>query len=361
MNLRSLDPGFESRRLLALTLNPALNGYPLEHRQALVRRLRDDFAAEPGVHSVGVAELPLMTDSNWSSTVKVDGYEPDEGENMNPFFNGVSTAFFSTLGHTLTAGRDLADSDALGAPRVAVVNEEFARYFFGDEGAVGRRFGFGRDDGLDVEIVGVVRDGRSASLREEPRRAVYLPWSQSEDLGEVTFYVRSEVEPASLGERLREIVQRADPALPVSELKTMERQIVESLFVERLVAALSAAFGLLATLLAGLGLYGVMSHAVALRTREIGVRVALGATGADVRRLFLLRGLRFTLIGLAAGLLLATAAGRLVAGMIYGVGLADITTFTAVALLLGGATLLASWLPARRAARVDPLGALRSD
>jgi predicted permease len=360
INLRSLDPGFESRQLLALTVNPALNGYPLEQRQALLRRIHDDLSAEPGVRSVGLAELALMTDSNWSNTVKVEGYEPQEGENMNPFFNGVSTGFFATLGQPLVAGRDLADADVLGAPKVAVVNEVFARYFFPQGDAVGRRFGYGRSDD-EVEIVGVVRDGLAATLREEPRRAVYVPWSQAEDLHEVTFYVRSDVAPDVLAERLRAVVRQADPGLPVSDLQTLDRQIVESLFVERLVAALSAAFGVLATLLAGLGLYGVMSHAVALRSREIGVRVALGARRRDVLLLVLGEVALLAGSGVLLGLPGGYGLGRLVEAQLYGVGAADAATFQVAIAVLLLASCLAGYLPAARAARVDPMRALRNE
>jgi len=360
MNLRDLDPGFRSRQLLAISVDPSLNGYPLEERQALLGRIRDDLAAEPGVRSVGLAEVPLMTNSDWSSTVKVEGYESKEGEDMNPYFNGVSTAFFTTLGQPLVAGRDLLDSDALGAPRVAVVNEVFARYFFGDGEAVGRHFSFGRD-GLDVEIVGVVRDGLQGTLREEPRRNVYVPWSQSQSLGGVTFYVRSEVEPTALADRARAVVREADPALPISDLKTLEHQIVESLFVERLVAALSAAFGLLATLLAGLGLYGVMSQAVALRTREIGVRVALGARRRDVLLLVLGEVALLTGSGVLLGLPGGYGLGRLIEAQLYGVTAADSLTFGLAVGVLLFASFLAGYLPAVRAAGLDPMRALRSE
>ena len=264
MNLRGLDPGFQPDRLFAFDVDPSLNGQDFTQRVATLRRIQEELAAEPGVASASAAEVTLMSDSNSSSTVRVEGYEAKEGEDMNPNFNYVAPGFFETLGIPLVAGRDLAETDVLGAPQVAVVNEVFARYFFKNENPIGRRFGLRPHArrATTIEIVGVVRDGKAASMREEPRRFVYVPYTQEETVGGLTYYVRSSVEPDSFGARLRAAVRRIDPTLPVTDLKTMEAQIGESLFVERMVAVLSAAFGLLATVLAAIGLYGVMSYAV---------------------------------------------------------------------------------------------------
>jgi len=359
-NLRALNPGFQPESLIAFSLDPALNGYPLERRLALLKQVQEEIGAEPGVVSVSLAEEALMTNSNSSSTVRVDGYPAKDDEDMNPNFNGVGPGFFATLGITQVAGRDFTEADAAGAPRVAVVNETFARYFFGDKDPLGRRFGLGRRaETFDFTIVGLVRDGKAASLREKPLRFVYVPYTQDERVGGMTYYVRSTLDPGSLAGRLRKRVAGIDPTLPVTDLKTMQAQIHESLFVDRLVAALSAAFGVVAMALAAIGLYGVMSYAVALRTREIGIRVALGAERRAVLLMVLKEVAFLTAIGVAIGLPGGYGLGRLVESQLFGIQARDPLTFAVATLTLVAAALLAGYLPAARATRVDPVIALR--
>jgi predicted permease len=361
-NLKHLDPGFEAHRLLTFAVDPSLNGYDEVRQNALFKQIQDDIAAEPGVRSVSFLNIGLMTSSNWSSTVKVEGYEAKEDENMNPNMLAVGPGLFRTLGITLVSGRDFTDADVKGAPKVAVVNETFARYFFKDGDPIGRRFGFGRIKdgmGLDITIVGLVRDGKIASLKEEAKRYVYFPYGQQTSLGQMTYYVRAGAATDVLASRLRKIVSSVDASLPVTNLKTMEAQIGESLLVERLVAALSAAFGLLATLLAGLGLYGVMSYAVTLRTREIGIRMALGAEGSQVLRLVLHEVSLLTAVGVAVGLPGGYGLGRIIESQLFGLTARDPFTFAVATATLLTAALLAGYIPAARAARVDPMVALR--
>lgn len=324
----------------------------------VVTRIRETIAAEPGVRSVSLAEVGLMTGSNSSSTVKVEGYEAKEDENMNPDNNGVAPEFFATLGIPLLSGRDFTVSDELEAPRVAVVNEAFARYFFGDGDAVGRRFTFGRDDSL-VTIVGVAGNGKSMNLREEPERFIYFPYTQSRDLGSVTFYVRGELDPEALGARVREAVGRVDDTLPVTDLKTMNRQIEESLFVERLVAALSLAFGGLATLMAAVGLFGLLSFTVAARTRELGIRVALGAQRTGVVLMVLKEVALLAVLGVGIGLPAGLVFGRFVESELYGLSARDPMALGIATFVLLATAAVAGAIPAARASRVDPMVALR--
>jgi hypothetical protein len=245
---------------------------------------------------------------------------------MNPSFNSVGSGFFTTLGIPLLSGREFTDGDIEGAPKVAVVNEAFARYFYKNESPIGRRFGLGRsfkkgmppEEAYPITIVGVSRDSKASSLRQKQVRFVYVPYTQQTDIGQMTFYVRSPLEAGGLGNRMRTLVRQADAGLPVTDMKTMRAQIHESLFVERIVAVLSAAFGLLATLLAAIGLYGVMSYAVSLRTREIGIRVALGAERRTVLFMVLKEVAVLALLGIVLGLPSGYGLGRLVESQLYG-------------------------------------------
>jgi predicted permease len=359
-NLRALDPGFRPDHLVTLRVDPSLSGYDVDRRLAMFDRLREELRAEPGVQSVSMADVALMDGSDSSSTVIVEGYQAKEDEDMNPNFNRVGPDFFATMGMPLVRGRDIAESDRKGTTKVAVVSESFARYFFKDQDPLGRRFGRARLKVADTEIVGVVRDGKSASLREEPLRFAYLASAQA-DMGEMTFYVRTAGEPEALLARVPQVVRRVDPALPVTQVRTMQSQIRQSLYVERLVAMLAAAFGLLATLLAALGLYGVMAYAVSQRTREIGIRMALGAERRDVVKMVLLDVALLVSLGVALGLPGGYGLGRVIEAQLFGLSARDPLTFGAATAVLLLAALGAAYLPARRATSVDPLVALRSE
>jgi predicted permease len=360
-NLRSVDPGFRAESLISFSVDPFLSGYDRNRSLMLFERLQKELAAVPGVRHVSMSEIGALTGNGWGMTVRVDGYNQKEGEDMNPNFDGVGPGYFATMGIPLVRGREFSERDTKDAPRVAIINEAMAKYFFGETDPIGRRFGFGREPATSIEIVGVVKSVRSLTLRETPPRYAYLPYSQDESLTQLTFYVRAAGAEAPLAGAIRETVRRLDGNLPVFDMKSMEAQVAESLFVERMVAWLSVAFGALATLLAAIGLYGVMSYAVARRTREIGIRMALGAEPSGVLWLILSEVALLSAVGVLTGLLTAFFAARRVESQLFGLTPMDpITLGSAVALLLTVA-LLAGFVPARRATRIDPLLALRTE
>jgi putative ABC transport system permease protein len=357
-NLKTLNPGFQADQLLAFSLDPSLNGYSRERSVQLFQQLEEQLAQLPDVRAAAASVIPLMTDTTWSSTVKVEGYQAKEGEDMNPIVNAVGPGFFATMGQPLIRGREFTVKDVTGAPRVAIVNETMVKYFFGADNPLGRRIGWGRDKATDIEIVGVVKDSKTVTLRQEVKRAVYVPYTQEEELGPMTFYARARGDAATIGASVRQVAQRVDPNLPVFDMKTMTTVMDESLFIERMVAALSVAFGGLATLLAAIGLYGVMSYTVARRTREIGIRMALGAERGSVMWLVLKEVGLMVAVGVGAGVPLALALSRVVQSQLFDLSAADPIALAAPAAVLTLVALAAGYLPARRATRVDPMVAL---
>jgi predicted permease len=359
-NLRSLNPGFVAENVLQFSVDPALSGYSRERSGALFRQIHDQLASLPGVTSASAAVVPAMTDSEWRSTVQVQGYTRKEGEDMNPTFNGVAPGYFSTMGMPLVSGREFRETDVLDAPRVAIINETMAKYFWGTENPLGRRFGLGRiENDNAIEVVGVVRDAKFTTMRDEIPRFVYVPYMQEEALDTMTFYVRSHPDAGGVPGAARQVVQRLDPNLPIFDMKTMEAQVDESLFLERLVAALSMLFGGLATVLAAVGLYGVMSYTVSRRTREIGIRMALGAARGSVLWMVLREVAVMLAAGIVIGLPVAVGLSRFVESQLYGLSPTDPPTLILASTLLSGVAMLAGYVPARRATRVDPMLALR--
>jgi predicted permease len=361
-NLRTLDPGFEIDHLVTFSLDPSRSGYDAEGARGLYLRLRDELAGLPGVRGVTLAAIPLLADTEWWATVWVDGYEATDEEDLNPQINAVGTGYFTTLGVPLVAGREFTDADGAGAPRVAVINQTMARYFFGESNPIGRRFGFGRDEATAIEIVGVARDAKSTGLRGEIPRALWIPSSQGFlDFGAMTFYVRHDPAAVDVPAALREAVRRIDPAIPLFDLKTMTAQVSESLFLERLAALLATLFGVLATLLAAIGLYGMMSYAVVRRTREFGIRIALGALKPRIVWSVLREVALLVVAGLALGLPAAYGLARLAEALLYGLSPTDPVALAGACGLLVLAAIAAGSVPAGRATRIDPITALRSE
>ncbi|MGH9855056.1 MAG: FtsX-like permease family protein, partial [Blastocatellia bacterium] len=293
-----------------------------------------------------------------SSTLQVAGYAPKPGEDMNFDFNTIGPDYFRTMKIPLLQGREFGQSDAAAAPKVVITNETAARRFWPDQSPIGQRLSFKREEFR--EIVGVVKDSKYSRLNEEARPAVYTPFAQ-DYRGNMSLHVRAIGEPGEMLAAVRREVQALDANLPVYNIRSLEEQKSNSLYTSRMAATLLTVFGLLALGLAAVGLYGVMAYAVNRRTREIGIRLALGARHRDVLRQVLVEGMTIVTIGLALGLSGAVAATRLVAGFLYGVTATDTVSFAGAALLLAGVALLANYLPARRASRTDPLVALRCD
>src|SRR5262245_39486521 len=374
MNLRELGTGFPTENLLVFNLNPPQAGYDAPRTFAFFERLTDDLRAVPGVRDVGLANMAIMQGNEWDSSVTVEGHVTKPGDEPAPYMNSIGPAYFATLGVPIVAGRDFTrqDTDELKhgpedddwVPRVVMVNEKFARRFFGDaQSALGRRVGFGSDPGTptDMEIVGVVKDIKYTTLRDEIPIQMFVPYLASRRAGNMNVYVRSRMAPEGMIATARERVRALDPNIPLYSIRTMEHRVTDSLLIERLVAGLSTVFGFVAALLACVGLYGVMAFGVARRTREIGVRMALGAFESDVVWLVLKEVVVLVGVGVALGLPAALGLSHWVRSQLFGVGFADPSTFALATLSLVAAAGLAGYLPARRASRIDPLKALRHD
>jgi predicted permease len=366
-NLKTLDTGYDVGDLITFRIDPSLNGYDQTRIKRFYDQVLRDIRHIPGVHAASIAQIPALTGNASSRTIQVEGYKPKPDENLNPWTNEVAPEYFRTMGLPLVAGREFTDRDVAGAPLVAIVNESFAKYFYGDEQPLGRRFGFrGMNNPAAMEIVGVVKDSLYADMRQgttednQTPRFAYIPYQQSEELNEMTFYVRaSGGNGGSLPEQLRQTVRRADASLPVYEMQTMEQTVDEALFNERMLALLSASFGLLATVLAAVGLYGVMSYTVSRRTREIGIRIALGAERTTVVWMVLREVALLTAVGVGVGVPGALGLSGLVRSQLYGIEPSDPATLVIAATTLAAVALLAGYLPARRAAGVQPVRALR--
>ena len=360
-NLQDLRPGFEVHNLLSFSVDPTLNGYKTERATFFYRQLTQGLAAQPGAQSAALALVPPLSFDDWDSDFSVEGYATKAGEDMNSHENYVSPGFFGTLKIPLEAGRDFTARDSIGAPKVAVVNRKFARRYFGGRDPVGRHIGNDTDPGTktDIEIVGVVGDTKYETIRDEIPRQVFFPYLQRGRSGNMTAYVRTDVPPNQMFPVLRAAVRKLDANLPVYLMKTVERQRDDSLSVDRLAATLATAFGVLATLLAAIGLYGVMAFLVARRTREIGLRMALGALTGNVIWLVVREVLLLAGIGVLVGLPVSLAVLRLLASLLYGVNPNDTVSIVVATLGIAAIAAVSGYIPARRATRVDPVTALR--
>ncbi len=362
-NLRTTTLGIRPDHLMQFSTDVrSLGGQP-EEAGRWMHQIANSIRHEAGISSVGYASVGVLTGDATGSDITVAGYQPKTEDDISPDSNNVSQDFFTALGIPLVAGRVFTADDRAGAPKVAVVNDIFASHYFGDpRKALGQMFCFGAGPGHvpDVRIVGVVQAARSIQVERKPNPSIYIPFAQS-NAQRAFVYVRTVENPASVSATIRRAVNRVNPALPVDGLGTMQEQIAENIASPRLLALLSIGFGMLAAFLAAIGLYGVLSYSMVQRTREIGIRMALGASRWQVVRLVMRQvgvlSIAAVLIGIPASLLL----GRYLRAELFHVGSYDPWSIAGAALISLGAIALAAYLPARRAASVDPMEALRAE
>jgi predicted permease len=369
-NLRESDPGIRASNLISFTVDPSLNGYSGPRSMAFFHELNRNLSAIAGVQSAALATNAILAGEEWDSTVNVEGYTSKPGEDMSPNFNCISPGYFATLGVSLIEGRDFSARDTgtimhkgipFPIPNVIIINQKMAKYYFGNRSAIGRHIGFGNEPGTvaDMEIIGVVKDFKYLGVRDQITRQALIPYLALPFAINMTSYVRTSMPPEQAVNLIRRTVANLDPNLPVYNIRTLEDTIDASLLNERLVASLSAMFGGLATLLAVIGLYGVMAYTVEQRTREIGIRVALGAQRGNVVWLVMHEVMVMVAISFGIGLPSAWFASRMVASLLYGIQPHDPVSIAAAIAALGSVALLAGYIPAVRASRLVPLRALR--
>ena len=357
-NVSRVDLGLKVDNVITFGVAPVLNGYSPQRSRDLFERLEDALGALPGVTGVTASMVPLLAGDNWGNDVAVEGFKSGPDTDMNSRFNEIGTGYFRTLGVPLLSGREFTRSDSAPAPKVAIVNEAFAGKFNLGREAVGKRIG-NRDGKLDVEIIGLVRNAKYSQVKAEVPPQFYRPYRQDEELGFLNMYVRTAQSPEQLLSTIPKVVARLDPNLPVENLRTMPQQVRENVFLDRAISVLSSAFAGLATLLAAVGLYGVLAYTVVQRTREIGLRMALGASQAQIRTMVLRQVGMMTLIGGAVGLAVAVGLGRLAQSLLYNLSGNDPGVLAGSAAALALVALCAGIAPAHRASRVDPMQALR--
>ncbi len=371
-NLSNLGPGFPVERLIGFTIDPSLNGYNTERMKIFYQQLADSLRTIPGVQSVGLAGVRILEDNEWDSSMTVEGYNPaNPDDRAEPYMNMISPNYFAALGVPIVLGRDFTPDDnrevkhGQGAddwdPTAVMINEKFARKYLPGQDPIGRHLGFGTDPGThtDMEIIGVVKDIKYTNLRDEIPPQAYIPYLAAHFLGDMTVYIRTAYDADQIMPQVRTKVHALDAGLPIYAVRTTETQLSNSLSTERMIASLSTVFGFLATLLAAIGLYGVMAYSVAMRKREIGIRMALGAEPSKVRRMVMNDVLLLVAIGVGVGVPAAIVLMRMVATQLYGLSAHDPATLALATGALAFIACLAGYLPALRASRLDPMVALR--
>ena len=360
-NLRKQNLGLSTENLITFSISPQLSGYDEAKTVALVDQLRERLGALPGVLGVGSSQIAVLTGTDMGTNITVEGRQNLDTDDRHVNYDAVSPNYFSTMRVPLLAGREFKAGDTATSTKVAIINEAMAKEFFAKRNPIGVHLamGSGSDIKFDIEVVGVVKDAKESHVRDGERPYFYRPYSQFGKLFGMSFYVRSQQDPLLIANAMREAVRGADANLPVYDLKTVQRVVDEDLFAERVIAGLSAAFGGLAALLAALGIYGVLAYLVVQRTREIGIRLALGAATGHVRMLVFKEVGWMVLAGALAGLPAAYGLARLSESLLYGVHAGDATVYAASMGIICVVALAACYIPSRRATRIDPIVALR--
>ncbi|MEA3245974.1 MAG: ABC transporter permease [Gemmatimonadota bacterium] len=357
--LSKADLGANVDPVVTFSVSPLLSGYSFDRTGQLITRIQQELSTLPGVSYASAASVALMAGNNWGRDVSVQGFERGPDTDAGSRYNEVGPNYFKTIGATLLGGREFTDADSRNAPRVAVVNETFARKFGLGRDAVGKFIGFGRTDTLNVQIVGLVKDIKYSEVKDPAPPVFYTPIVQDTTLGSATFYARATGNPDGAFASIRAMMQRIDPTLPVTEMWTMPEQVRQNVFVDRMIGTLSTMFAVLATLLAAVGLYGVLAYSVAQRTREIGVRMALGADRGAVRGMVLRQVGLMAAIGVPVGVAGALALARGARSLLFGIQGHDPVVMVAAVVTLVLVSVAAGYVPALRASRVDPMQALR--
>jgi predicted permease len=356
-NLRAVDTGFGKDNVLLASINPSLNGYAADKTRLFFNELLTRTRALPGVTAASIASDSPLSGSWDRNTVVVEGYTPREDEKMDIDATYISSEYFKTLDIPLVSGRDFTAQDTIGSPKVVIINEMMARHFFGNSNPIGKRIGL--DKIPDQTIVGVVKDAKYGDLRQSMRRHFYTPIMQEPNFFALVLQTKTSGRAESMIGPVRSEIRQMDPHLPLYDVMTLTGEIDQSLTQERVLTWLTTSFSLLATLLVVLGLYGVLTFSVARRTREIGIRLALGAGASDVFKLIIMHGLILVVIGTTLGTAASLAVTRMFATLLFGVTPTNALTFAMAAAGLIAVALVACYIPARRATKVDPLVALR--
>jgi predicted permease len=361
-NVARVELGMAVDSVATFAVAPRRSGYGREATLNFFDQLEEELAAQPGILDVGSSSVPVLTNTSMTRSLSVEGFESGPGIDSVAALNEVSPGFFSTLAIPLLAGRDFTDADRLDSPRVAIVNESFVRKFNLGSDPLGKRLAVGNTAAeFDTEIIGIVADAKYDNVKEELPPQYFLPHRQVENISSLAFYVRSGLGADTVLQAIPGIVDSLDPNLPVSGLSRLERQVRDNVYLDRMIAILSSAFAGLATLLAAIGLYGVLAYSIARRTRELGLRLALGATPGQLRKLVLSQVGRMAVVGGIAGLAAAVTLGQLAESMLFGVAGYDPVILVAAVVVLGAVVLGAGLLPAMRASRTAPMEALRHE